>query len=212
PALYALCLTADRGRQFRVVFLALLVSAPPLLSYLNLTIVRSGVTFGFSGVLMAYFGYLPLALAEHAQSRLGLGRSTVVAPLLFFAGLALVTIQLLRAVLANPVTVAVNGVPASVTWVLVATLAEVVVLLVLVLVFYSTSMTGGPAHLRTSLRRAFDRKGHFELAVVALVLFVTIPFLTFPADPIAGGRVFNLYVHFVGYALGFIATYVYHTL
>ena len=94
PLLYALSLTAGRRRQFRAVFVALLVSSPILLSYLNLTIVRDGVTFGFSGVLMAYYGYLPLVLAEHAESRLALGRTRTVAPLLFFVGLELSLDQL----------------------------------------------------------------------------------------------------------------------
>ena len=212
PLLYALSLTAGRRRQFRAVFVALLVSSPILLSYLNLTIVRDGVTFGFSGVLMAYYGYLPLVLAEHAESRLALGRTRTVAPLLFFVGLTLVTIQTLRAVLANPVTVAVDGTSASVTWVLAATLVELVVLLVVVLAFYSLYVADSRESLRDRLRQAVTREGHFELAVLGAVVFVGVPFLTFPVDPIAGERVFNLYVHFVGYALGFISTYVYHTL
>jgi hypothetical protein len=211
-ALYVLSLSAGHLREFRVVFLALLVSSPLLLSYLNLTVVRGGVTFGFSGVLMAYYGYLPLTLAEHAESRLDLGQVRTVAPLLFFVGLTLVTIQTLRAVLANPVTVAVDGVPTSVTWVLVATLAELLVLLVVVVVFYSLYVAGGQTDLRTRLVRTVEKEGHFELAVLATVLFLAIPFLTFPADPIVGERVFNLYVHFVGYALGFIATFAYRTL
>lgn len=212
PTLYALSLTTGHRRQFRVVFVALVASTPILLSYLNLTIVRSGVTFGFSGVLMAYFGYLPLMLADHAEHRLGLGRTRTVAPLFFFVGLTLVTIQLLRAVLAHSVVVAVDGTPASVTWVLAATLAGVIVLLALVVTFYSTSVAGETTSLRDGLGRAVEQHGHFELAAVASTVLVTVPFLTFPVDPVTGGRVFNLYVHFVGYALGFIATYIDHVL
>jgi len=212
PILYALSLDAGDDWEFRVVFVALLASAPILLSYLNLTIVRSGVTFGFSGVLMAYYGYLPLVVAKHAATRLSLGRPRTAAPLLFFFGLLLVTIQVLRAVVTNPVTVAVDGAPASVTWVLLATLAEVVVLLVLVIVLYAVYGTTSRERLGDSLRAAFERGGRADLSIVALLVFVAMPFVTFPADPIAGQRVFNLYVHFVGYALGFISTYVYHTL
>ena len=212
PILYALSLDAGDDWEFRVVFVALLASSPILLSYLNLTILRSGVTFGFSGVLMAYYGYLPLVVAKHATTRLQLGDTRTAAPLLFFLGLLLATIQLLRAVVANPVTVAVDGAPASVTWVLVATLAEVVVLLLLVIVFYSLSGSGSYERLRASARRAFERGSRADLTIVALLVLVAMPFVTFPVDPIAGQRVFNLYVHFVGYALGFISTYVYHTL
>lgn len=212
PILYALSVDAADGWEFRIVFVALLVSSPVLLSYLNLTIVRSGVTFGFSGVLMAYYGYLPLVVANHAATRLALGRSRTVAPLLFFLGLLLVTLQLLRAVVANPVTVAVDGVPASVTWVLAATLAEVLVLLVLVIVFYSVYGSSSRERVRERVQSAFDRGGRADLAIVALLVFVAMPFVAFPVDPVAGQRVFNLYVHFVGYALGFISTYVYHVI
>lgn len=209
---YALAVASDHRREFRIVFVSLLMSCPVVLSYLNLTIVRDGVTYGFSGVLMAYYGYLPLTLAEHVESRLQFGRTRTVAPLFFFVGLTLVTIQTLRAVVRNPVTVAVDGIPASVTWVLVATLAELVVVLALVILLYTLYVADGSRSLRRELSTAFEASGHFELAVVATVVLLAIPFATFPVDPIVGDNVFNLYVHFVGYALGFIAPYLYHCL
>ncbi|MEF8826201.1 MAG: hypothetical protein V5A34_12405 [Halapricum sp.] len=210
--LYALSVASGHRGEFRVVFASLLVAGPPILSYLNLTIVRLGVTFGFSGVLMAFYGYLPLSIAEYLDARLKVGRSRTLAPLFFFLGLTLTTVQILRAVLRHPVTVAVDGVPASVTWVLAATLAELIVALVLVMSLYAVSVADEEWSIRTRLRDAAGQTGHFELAIGATVLFLAVPFATFPADPIVSGRVFNLYVHFVGYTLGFIASYLYHVL
>lgn len=210
--IYASSAASGHRAEFRVVFTTLLLAGPPLLTYLNLTIVRLGVTFGFSGVLMAYYGYLPLSIAEHLESKLELGRSETVAPLLFFLGLTFMTSQILRAVLHNPVTVAVDGVPTSVTWVLAVTLAELLVLLALVIVLYSISVADEHESIRARLGNALRQTGHFELAVFTIVLFLTVPFATFPTEPIVGERVFNLYVHFVGYALGFIASYLYHVL
>jgi membrane associated rhomboid family serine protease len=208
---YALVAASDRHTQFRIVFVSLLLACPAALSYLNLTIVRNGISFGFSGVLMALYGYLPLALAQHLQSELDLGRARRTGPLYFFVGLALVTLQTLRAVLNNPVSVTIRGVSVSVTWVLVATLSGLAVGVALVVVLYALSITDADDGNRRRLADAADAAGHFELAVLATVLFLVIPFTTFPVDPIVGGRVVNLFVHFLGYALGFIASYVFYT-
>ncbi|QSG10743.1 Uncharacterized protein HSBGL_0306 [Halapricum desulfuricans] len=208
---YVLSVAADRRREFVIVFASLLLASPPLLSALNLTIVRRGVAYGFSGVVMAYYGTLAIAIAVHAQQRLDVSDARSVAPLLFFLGLLVVTTQTLRAVLGRPVTVAVEGVPTSVTWVLVATLAELLVLLALVVTLYALSIADGDP-IGRQLRAAVERSGDAELAVSALLLFLAVPFATFPPDPVSGTRVFNLYVHAVGYALGFIAAYLYHVL
>ncbi|MCU4719008.1 hypothetical protein [Halapricum hydrolyticum] len=210
-AIYVLSRVSGRRGEFRVVFVSLLLAGPPVLSYLNLTIVRLGVTYGFSGVLMAFYGYLPLSIAEYLDSRLRIGQFRTLAPLLFFVGLLLVTIQTLRAVLDHPVTVAVDGSPASVTWVLVATLAELLVVLSLVVALYALSITDGEP-IGQQLRHAVGQSGAFEFAIGTLILFLTVPFATFPADPVSGTRVVNLYVHAVGYGLGFISSYLYYVL
>ncbi|QSG06143.1 hypothetical protein [Halapricum desulfuricans] len=208
--IYALSAASGHREEFRIVFVSLLLVTPPVLSYLNLTIVRLGITYGFSGVLMAVYGYLPLSIAEYLESRLRVGRSRTLAPLFFFAGLAFMTVQLFRAVLRNPVTVAVNGVPASVSWVLAAALVELLVALLLVLSLYAISVANEAWDPRDRLGDAVRQTGYFEFGIVATLLFLAVPFATFPSDPIVGSRVFNLYVHFVGYTLGFISSYVYH--
>ncbi|MFW6018531.1 MAG: hypothetical protein ACOCPX_06885 [Halapricum sp.] len=209
--IYVLSAASGRRDEFRVVFVSLLLVGPPVLSYLNLTIVRLGVTYGFSGVLMAFYGYLPLSIAGYLDSRLRLGQLRTLAPLFFFIGLVLVTTQTLRAVLDHPVTVAVDGVPTSVTWVLVATLAGLLVVLVLVVTLYVLSAADGDP-IGYQLRNAVKQSGDFEFAIWALVLLLAVPFATFPSDPVSGTRVFNLYVHLLGYALGFIASYLYDVL
>lgn len=205
--IYGLIAASGEYTQFRVVFLSLLVTAPALLSYLNLTIARGGISFGFSGVLMALYGYLPIVVAQHLQSGLGFGGVRRVGPLYFFVGLTLVTVQTLRAVLANPVRVTMRGDQVPVTWVLVASLSGLVVILLLVVMLYVLSLS----EVDTESVFQSGSAGHFEMAVLATVLFLIIPFTMFPADPIVGSSVLNLHVHLVGYALGFIASYVYAT-
>ncbi|WP_276270685.1 hypothetical protein [Haloarcula litorea] len=207
PVAYLLSVLSGHRRRFRVVFVSLLVVCPLVLPYLNLAIARGGTSVGFSGVLLALYGYLPLALATHAEAAFGIGRHRQTAPLLFFVGLALVTVLTLAAVVANPVRVPVRGVVVPVTGVLVAALAELVVALALVVALYAFSTDHGWRGVAADVRAAADRTGEFEVAAVGLVLFLTVPFATFPTDPVVDGGVLNLYVHLVGYALGFIGSY-----
>lgn len=212
PTVYLLSAAAGRHWRFRVVFVALVATCPVVLSYLNLAIARDGVGFGFSGVLMALYGYLPLALADHMESQLDVGRTRTVAPLLFFSGLTVITALTLYLAARNPVSVPVRGIVVPVGSVLVATLTGLLVALVLVVVLYVLSIRDNGTDVRANLRAATDRPGHFELAVTGAVLFAAIPFATFPLDPTAAGGVVNLYVHLLGYALGFIAVYLYSLL
>ncbi|WP_277539959.1 hypothetical protein [Haloarcula laminariae] len=208
PVAYLLSVANGERRRFRVAFVSLLVACPPLLSYLNLAIVRTGGSAGFSGVLLALYGYLPLALATHAERQFDIGRRRTTAPLLFFVGLTLITLLTLGAVATYGVTVPYRGRTVAVGHVITATLVGLLAALALVLALYALSATGERGDWRERLRTAADRAGHFELAVVGLGLFLMLPLATFPVDPVVGGRVLNLYTHLLGYALGFIASYV----
>ncbi|WP_136689531.1 hypothetical protein [Halorhabdus amylolytica] len=205
---YVLSVLSGRRRRFRVTFVSLVLASPILLSYLNLTIVRRSAAIGFSGVLMALYGYLPLALGAFLQEQLDLGDSRRTGPLLFFVGLSLITVLTLGAVLTNPVTVPVRGVTVPVTSVLAGTLLSLFLALTLVVTLYVLSVTDGERNARSVASAALSRSGRAELTVVALVTFLAVPFVTFPLDPVVNGGVLNLYSHLVGYGLGFIATYV----
>ncbi|MDS0280659.1 hypothetical protein [Haloarcula onubensis] len=208
PVAYLLSAVNGERWRFRVAFVSLLLVCPVVLPYLNLAIVRSSASAGFSGVLLALYGYLPLALATHAEGQFGIGNRRTTAPLLFFTGLALIALLTLGAVLSYGVTVPYRGRTVAVGHVLTATLVGLLVVLALVVVLYGLSLAEAGTNWRERLRAAATEAGHFELAVVGTGLFVALPFATFPVDPVVGGRVLNLYAHLLGYALGFIATYV----
>jgi drug/metabolite transporter (DMT)-like permease len=72
---------------------------------------------------------------------------------------------------------------------------------------YALPLLERPRPLRSNVRAAAAMAGHFELFAVGLVAFLAFPFVAFPADPVADGAVVNLYVHVLGYALAFVATY-----
>ena len=56
----------------------------------------------------------------------------------------------------------------------------------------------------SKIRTAIESSGYFELLVCTVVLFLALPFVAFPVDPAVDGGTLDLYVHLLGYALGFM--------
>lgn len=185
PLAYLLSVLSGRRRRFFVAFATFLLAFPVALSYLNLAIPRPSVGYGFSGVLMAFVGYLAWALGEYADVQFDAGGARVLAPALFFAGLALS---------------AVTSVQSAVT-------IALAIAALLSAFLYALPLLDRPEPLRSNVRAAASVAGHFELFAVGLVAFLAFPFVAFPADPVADGGVLNLYVHLLGYALAFVVTY-----
>jgi hypothetical protein len=188
PLAYLLSLMGGRRRRFCVAFTVFLAVFPVALSYLNLAIVRPSVGYGFSGVLLAFVGYLPLALADfvEAQFDVDVRANRSLAPALFFVGLALAAVLSVRSLVT-------------------AGLAAAALLSALL---YALPAFDERTRLRSNVRAAAGMTGHFELFTVAVVAFVAFPFVAFPTDSAGDGTVVNLYVHLLGYALAFVATYV----
>jgi hypothetical protein len=86
-ALPAYCYLAAAGRRddFLAAFGAVLTIFPYVLSGLNAVFVRPSVGYGFSGLAMAFLGFLPVALALFVRERMLPGVTIDHAPLLFFA-------------------------------------------------------------------------------------------------------------------------------
>lgn len=186
PAVYLLSVLSGHRRRFLVAFVTFVLVFPAVLSSLNLAIMRPAVGYGFSGVVMAFFGFLPLALAGFVHRRFDVDAELDLAGVLFFAGMVLIAIL-------SPASMVTYGLAAA------AGLAALL---------YGLPMFGGDARFATNVRAAAGATGHFELSVAALVAFLAFPFVAFPAAPGSGGVIVNVYVHLLGYALGFMATYV----
>lgn len=180
PVVYTLSVMAGDRDRFYVAFVAFLLVFPVVLSLSNLALPRDGVGLGFSGVNMAFVGYLPVALAGYLRATFDVRAERAIAAALFFVGLALVALLTVRLTL----TVAVAG---------VAGLAAVGNLL--------AADVGLP-----SSRPALGRSGDAELVVVAVFLLAGGLVAAFPPDLTMNGAIVNVYVHLLGYALGFIAT------
>lgn len=186
PAVYLLSVLGGTRRRFLAAFVTFVVVFPAVLSVLNLAFARPAVGYGFSGVVMAFFGFLPIALSGHLRRRFDLTSELDLAGGLFFAGLALVAIL-------SPASLVTYGLAAA------AGLAALL---------YGLPMLDGRTGLVRNVRAASGAAGHFELSVGALVAFLAFPFVAFPTAPGSGGAIVNVYVHLLGYALGFMATYV----
>ncbi|MFT4883541.1 MAG: hypothetical protein ACI8U4_001048 [Natronomonas sp.] len=187
PLTYLLCVLSGRRQLFRVVFVSLLVSLPVALSALNLLFIRPRVGYGFSGVVMGYFGFLPLALFGYFERQVALDIERHHSPVLFFLGIA-------------TISVAVTSTTAA--GVLIAGASLVICGVYAKRLFGSVDLLG---YLSSGLRETTP--GYAELGAVGVVVFLTYPFVAFPSNPIGDGTVVNLYTHLLGFALGFISTY-----
>lgn len=198
PAAYLCCLFADRRRLFRVSFVSFLVALPFGLSTLNLLYFEQAVAYGFSGVVMGYFGLLALSLYVYVagHTRVGIDATAAKperhAPVAFFVGIATICLAI------SPATRATRWIGAA------ALLSAALYLRQL------PGLTGAADRLRAGV--VGTPTGYLELGTVATVLYFGYPFVAFPADPVQAGAVVNLYTHLLGYALGFIAPYTFQVL
>lgn len=180
PTAYALSVMAGHRGRFYLAFWTFLLAFPVVLSLSTLAVSQQGIGLGFSGVNMAFVGYLPLALAAYLRETFDVQADHALAAALFFGGLALVSLLLVR----RPVTLAIAAVAAlAALWKLRA--ADV-----------------GLPRSGTAL----GRPGEAELVVVAVFLQAGALVAAFPSDLSFNGAIVNVYAHLLGYALGFIAT------
>ena len=192
PVTFVLAAAGGRRRRFYTAFVTFVCVFPPVLSYLNLAIPRSAVGVGFSGVVMAFAGYLPLALAEYLDDRFGVGPATQLAPLLFLTSLSLVSVLSLRSAFG------VVGYRA----------AGLALAALLGALWYGLALVERCPNPRSNARRLLATPGAAELVAVAGALVFAVPFVAFPATPSRDTGVLNLYVHLLGYALGFLVPFV----
>lgn len=177
---YALATAAGERRRFRVALTVIVVVLPPVLSLLNVAWPRRGVGYGASGVVMGVAGLLPLLLFGYFDGVTDIDATVADAPMLFFAGLAVASV-------AAPVG-RIGYVVAGVA--IVGSVAY-----------------GRDTGVRLDVIRSLP-PGHPELLAVGAVIAVGYPLAAFPQDPWLRTGVINLYLHLLGYALGFIPAYL----
>lgn len=189
---YALATLSGRRRLFFTALVTYLGAFPFALSALNLAVPRDAIGFGFSGVNMALSGLLPVLWYCYARDRFAPSASVAALPAVFFALVGWI------ALLALPVSTARYG---------IAGLAIGVAAALLAVLYAASSDLRLPGSLRGAARSVASRPGYGDLLVVGAVVAVGYPVVGFPADPSGGGSVVNLYVHLLGFCLGFIGPF-----
>ena len=186
--MYALLVRAGGRRVFFVFGATLFIAFPVTLSVLNLAVPRDGVTYGFSGLNMAISGFLPVAIATHVERRLDRPVDGAVLLVAFFASVGYIAaIALPRSTHSNAVALVAVGV------VLGSALR------------YDVSFRSGLSFVRRCLGRF---GGPEALSTVGVGVWAVLLSAGFPETVADESAVTNIYVHFLGYALGFTSAYL----
>ena len=193
PIEYVLSTLCGYKQRFYISYLTFVLVFPFALTGLALLFIRPGAGMGFSGVLMAFYGYLPLVMSDLVTERFDIDTQRNVAPLLYFVGIGIITVLGVWPSL-DDLTVALGT-------------AGLLVVILLVLLWYFFSILETHNGVRTTVREAWQATGYFELFLIAFALLVLFPFAMFPFDPASATGVVDTYTHLLAYSLGFIATF-----
>ena len=183
---YGLSLMVGRRRLFFVSVATFLFAFPFVLSGLNLAVPRNAIGYGFSGINMALFGYVAVALVTVLGDRFGVNARGYL-PAVFLASVAYL---------------AAHALPVS-----VASIGFVLAALVAASLYARSAERDSLLPLRQTIAQAIDTPVYGELLTGATIVLLGYPFVGFPA-PTPGGPRINIYIHFLGYALAYIVVYV----
>lgn len=193
PLTYLLSSVCGYRQRFYASFVTFILVFPVVLTALELLFVRPGIALGFSGVVMAFYGYLPLAMSDFVADRFDIDTQRNVAPLLFFSGIGIITVLGVFPSLDN-VTVLLGT-------------AGLVLAILVILLWYTLAILADDIAWRATVASAWRSTGYFELFAISAIVFLTVPFAMFPTDVAVEGAVVDTYTHLTAYSLGFIATY-----
>lgn len=190
---YLFCWRTGTRNLFYAAFATFVFIAPALLTGLNLAFPRNGVLYGFSGVVFTFTGFLPVAASIFIDQRTnGDIPAHLLAPFVYLVGAAFAAY---RTVTVAPVT----------TWII----AMVGGLVVLALAVYAHALitTVSVTDVRRHAYQFVLTGGQAEFMIGATVLFTGFLYTGFPGTIVLDGAVINTYIHFLGYAFGFLTTY-----
>jgi hypothetical protein len=191
PFSLAVSVWSGRRRRFYLVAFTILVAFPPVLSGLNVLFPRPRIGMGFSGMNLAFVGYLPHVLADRFRAERPEWKRTRTAflQLAFFVGMVIVAVR---------VAGSLNGVPRiGFGWLLLAgagsLLAAVGYTRPVVSCLRSQGFSGGTVP---------------PLTAFGSLLFVLLVIVGFPEVSPEGGSIVNLFLHLLGFSFGYIVPYI----
>lgn len=188
PLVYGFTVLAGRRQLFFGIFWTFILVFPLVLSGSSLILIRRGELFGFSGVALGFAGLLPVAMTRFIGKRYPGPVNLDTAPGLFFFGLSLISYL---------------TVPAS----------SFQLLLVIVPGYLGTAYLLSPLRrLLRSRRGTFivdtDRVGVIESVFFSVIAYFVILVISFRSVRLGNSAVVNLYLHFLGFSIGFLASYI----
>lgn len=193
-AAYVLAVLAGRRGLFGVAAVTYLGAFPFVLSGLNLAMTRRAVGYGLSGVNMAFAGLLGLMLVAYARERVDDRVRMRYAPAVFFLAAGAVSL------LAIPVGPLALGIAAA--CVLAATAYVVTAWRTVV------GQSAGPGSACVPHAGAGSSGRWFDVGVLGAAVLAGGLYVAFPEPGSADEVVVNLYVHLLGFCLGFLVPYV----
>jgi len=191
PFSLAVSVWSGRRRRFYAVALVVLAAFPLALSGLNVLLPRPRIGMGFSGMNLAFVGYLPHVLADRFEAERPeweRSRAALLA-VLFFVGTTIVAVR---------VTASLRGTAQpGLDWLLVAGAGSL------------TAAVGLTRPLVSCLRsRGIAGAPVPPLAALGSLLFVLLMIVGFPEISPADGSVVNLFLHLLGFSFGYIVPYL----
>lgn len=184
--IYLLCLLAGERRLFWYVFLGFVLVFPFAIASVTLTATNPNTGAGFSGIVSAFFGFLPLSLFLFLQSRISDSIRPYHAVVLFL-------------VTAGHITFIYSG---------FASLTIGIFLVTGLLARYYVSQIG-VEELRNAFEELADAQPYLQLVLVSTLLFLLFPTVMFPETLVRDGAATNIIAHYAGFSLGFFCPYLY---
>lgn len=189
PTAYVLSVLSDRRKHFWATAVVLVGGLPLLLAGAHILRSEPVAVVGFSGVMMGFVGYLSLILVGYVATRFSAAAHLDHAPLVFFAGMAVVAAAVLPSA------------PASLL------VAAVVAAAVAAYLYAAVRDLPSPRAVVAAFRANTGRPGYAEAALLGAVSLAGTFALGFFGDPAADGTAVSLFSHLVGYGAGFIVAY-----
>ncbi len=177
---YSLAVLSGYRRLYGVAAVTYLAAFPPALSWLNLAIPRDAVGYGLSGLNMAFTGLLALVLVGYAGALDDRVRVRH-APGLFFALLAVISLVALPGTVSRAIAVASAVIAA---------------------VYGVSAWRAWQPGVSVGVRRG----SWLDVGILGAVTLLGYQFVGFE-NPTVDGVVVNVYVHLLGFCLGFIVPY-----
>ncbi|MDY6818107.1 MAG: hypothetical protein SVG88_05535 [Halobacteriales archaeon] len=188
PTVYSLTVLAGRRRLFFAVFWTFLLVFPVVLSASSILVLRQGELFGFSGIALSFAGFLPVTTTRYLGRRYPGPIDIDTAPSLFFLGLAVVALLTLPAGRLRQSLVVVPG--------------------IIGLLYLWYPIRRLLRSRRGSFLKDTDRVGAIELVVFSVIAYFVILVVSFRTTMVNEMTIVNLYLHFLGFSIGFLASYL----